>query len=1139
MSYLVSLAQIQNDTENDIDIRIVGLEDIAKDHRRIAQKQLEIQESAVKQILSDKEKECLQLFRLTSSTQDATYEWYKDHVEARVDGTCEWFLNHDNFKSWLQEDSGPLLVSADPGCGKSVLAKYLIEDRLPRSAAICYFFFKDQDQNTVRQALCAILHQLLLQKPALIKYAMEEFAKDGHGLINTTKSLWTVLGNSVRDPQSGPIIIVLDALDECAPSEFEDLIRRIKSQLHSDHSGQSKLKYLLTSRPYEQIVCKFVSLLESFPFIRIPGEEESESISREVNYVIRYRVKQLANEKGLSDSLQNHLAKRLLEIPHRTYLWVYLVFDFLMTESFRKTADGINSIILSLPTNLYDAYERILNASKKGPEARRALTIVLAAVRPLTLSEMNIALNVRSTSKCIHDLDLEEDKDFGSRLRDLCGLFISIHHDKVYFLHQTAREFLIAHTTSAATPPSDSCWQHSIASREAHNVLAEICVVYLDFFNNKIASTVVQKGSVKDFEIYPFLDYSALNWAMHYREAYISRGDYLSYFALRICGADSKSLQAWLPLYWKSTNRVWIEGHTSLMLASYFGLEQIVMLLLEQSAHLDSRDGRSRTSLSWAAEKGHGSIVKLLLEKGAEFDFKDNHGMTPMSDAAKNGHESIVKLLLEKGAEIDAKGGPYGQTPLSWAAENGHESIVNLLLEKGDEIDAKDNEFGRTPLSWAAENGHESTVKLLLEKGAEFDFEEKYGWRPLSWAASRGHESIVKLLLEKGAEFDFQNKFGITAVSWAASRGHESIVKLLLEKGAKFDLTDDMIPLLQAAKEGHESIVKLFLEKGAEIDAKDDRFGRTPLSWATENGHESIVKLLLEKGAEFNAKDNDLGRTPLSWAASRGHQPIVKLLLEKGAEIESKDDRYGQTPLLWAAENGHESIVILLLEKGAELEAKDNECGRTPLSWAAKNGHESIVKLLLEEGAEIDAKDNEFGRTPLSWVAENGHESIVKLLLERGADVDSTECNGLTPLLWAALSGHITIVKLLLNEGANLDAKDEICGQTPLAWAAENGYMAIVQLLLEEGVDLESTDKEIGQTPLSLAAENGYEAIVKLLLEEGADPKSKDKVYGQTALEWAAENGHGTIVKLLLVKSEKQEEYAIESKQSDSCPQLL
>jgi hypothetical protein len=42
-------------------------------------------------------RECLYLFRLTTSAKDTIYERYKDYVLARVYGTYEWFMNHDNF----------------------------------------------------------------------------------------------------------------------------------------------------------------------------------------------------------------------------------------------------------------------------------------------------------------------------------------------------------------------------------------------------------------------------------------------------------------------------------------------------------------------------------------------------------------------------------------------------------------------------------------------------------------------------------------------------------------------------------------------------------------------------------------------------------------------------------------------------------------------------------------------------------------------------------------------------------------------------------------------------------------------------------------------------------------------------------
>ncbi|KAJ4146961.1 hypothetical protein LMH87_001514 [Akanthomyces muscarius] len=504
-----------------------GLPEVLKEQRDIAKEQLQTQKDLAEQRLSreeqDERQKCHQLFRLTTGSKDATYEWYKDRVAERVDGTCSWLLRHEKFQDWLKQESGPLLVTADPGCGKSVLAKYLIDHQISQSApstTICYFFFKDQDQSTVRQALCALLHQFFSQRPALIEHALPPFRKNGPGLIDSTKSLWEILRTAVQDPQAGP------------------------GQCQGDKFSHGKLKYLLTSRPYEQIVSEFRDLLESFPNIRIPGEQQSEKISQEVNLVITHRINQLSKKKGLSDKIKVHLEKRLQEITHRTYLWAYLVFQYLEEENWKRTQKGIDSTIKSLPGSVNQAYEQILSKSTERLKVQKALSVILVASRPLTLSEMNIALNIDESSQSIRDIDLESEKDFESSLRSLCGLFISIHHGRIYFLHQTAREFLLADPARAVSTPGLH-WHRSISTSQAHAVLAKLCVLYLNLYNtdDSISRNATLEASDSDDNHSvgshsvngdALLNYSAKTWGCHFRDANIVDGNGTMDSALKI-----------------------------------------------------------------------------------------------------------------------------------------------------------------------------------------------------------------------------------------------------------------------------------------------------------------------------------------------------------------------------------------------------------------------------------------------------------------------------------------------------------------------------------------------------------------------------------------------------------------------------
>ncbi|KAL1386562.1 hypothetical protein HDK64DRAFT_339281 [Phyllosticta capitalensis] len=521
--------------------------DFQKKQLEVYTQQLDVSTQHLNFVLSQDENECISSFA-------RDYMGYKNDVSGRIPGTCQWFVDRPKFHKFLSE-SGPglLLVTADPGCGKSVLSKHLIDSVLPEKtrAQVCYFFFKDghSDSMSLNVALCSMIHQLLRAKPALVKHAMKPFKENGTELFKSDTDLRDILVNMATEEN---VVCVLDALDECKKNDLHNLCQFLDEPLKE--RKKPRLRFLMTSRPYDRITSEFHNQED----LRIPGEadETSGTIRQEISLVIQYKVKRLKDDLKLSDELAAEIEKRLFEVPHRTYLWVHLVFDDLSHETtsaesnsqnvyvqrehtiFKRTKKGIQERLQTLPTSLNQAYEKILSrAPEKDKERlRKAFCIILAARRPLTVLEMNIAMETTAKTCSWDDLDRERDEDFAQSLRNMAGLFISITGGKIYLIHQTAREFLQAEAqTTQYSRGEDSTWQNSIHMNEAHHTLAKITCRYLYV----LAKTL----ETPETEIPVFQDYAAVEWNDHCLDALMGDGDStrLDRFYQWVIGALHKS----------------------------------------------------------------------------------------------------------------------------------------------------------------------------------------------------------------------------------------------------------------------------------------------------------------------------------------------------------------------------------------------------------------------------------------------------------------------------------------------------------------------------------------------------------------------------------------------------------------------
>jgi ankyrin repeat protein len=122
------------------------------------------------------------------------------------------------------------------------------------------------------------------------------------------------------------------------------------------------------------------------------------------------------------------------------------------------------------------------------------------------------------------------------------------------------------------------------------------------------------------------------------------------------------------------------DGFTPLHLASFFGHEQAVRLLLAAGADvaIAADNPSSVLPLHSAVARDNTEIARLLVEAGAEVNVKQQGGWTPLHAAAQNGNSEIVDVLLQHGAD-PRDPNDEGRTPIDMAAEAGHEEVLDRL----------------------------------------------------------------------------------------------------------------------------------------------------------------------------------------------------------------------------------------------------------------------------------------------------------------------------------------------------------------------------------------------------------------------------------------------------------------------------
>jgi WD40 repeat protein len=377
--------------------------------------------------------------------------------DARMSGTCEWFLAKKSYLKWrdfVPDAPSVLWVNGNPAAGKSVLAGYIV-GQLQKTRSDCsYFFFKHGDK--FKSQLSACLRSLAFQMACTnvqVRETLLEMQRDDIKFDNDNeRTIWRKLFLSgIFQTKFPRHYWVIDALDECV--NFTFLFDLMLSKL--DES--IPLRILITSRETSELQKHFFSLgAHRSQFERISAADTLPDIKLLVEAKARSLVVRDEEDRAA-------LVEKILGNSKGSFLWTVLVLKELSNS---HGEEEINQVLDDVPRGMEPLYQRTLESMSQAARgkglAKAILTWATCATRPLTTKELDGALKID-----VHDNfpKLEES------IVALCGQLVTVDKfSKVQMVHQTAREFLLNDNLES---------EFAINKTKAHTQIARVCLTYL------------------------------------------------------------------------------------------------------------------------------------------------------------------------------------------------------------------------------------------------------------------------------------------------------------------------------------------------------------------------------------------------------------------------------------------------------------------------------------------------------------------------------------------------------------------------------------------------------------------------------------------------------------------------------------
>lgn len=418
-----------------------------------------------------------------------------------------WIFEHPDFLQWCEGEQTHLLwIKGDPGKGKTMLLCGII-DELKKSVGdthlVAFFFCQAADLrlNSATAVLRGLIYLLVDQLPSLCGHVLKRYDSAGSRLfedVNTWVALSDILTNVLEDPRLPNSYLIVDALDECV-TDLHLLLDFIVKQ----SSRSSRVKWIVSSRNWPSIE-EHLDLAAQKVMLRLELNEES--VSSAVGKYISFKVGHLTQLKKYDTKTRDAVQRHLSLNANGTFLWVALVCQELAKSPAWKTQKKLTVF----PPGLDALYRRMMDQMcnfEDGEDAtlcKDILAIVSVVYRPITLDEL-VALvealdDVRGNYEALTDIV------------GLCGSFLTLRERTVFFVHQSAKDFLLKEAGSDIFPLGIQHVHHSIFSQSLQVLSRTLC---RDMYDLRAPGFPIEKVQIPDPDPLAAVRYSCTSWGTH------------------------------------------------------------------------------------------------------------------------------------------------------------------------------------------------------------------------------------------------------------------------------------------------------------------------------------------------------------------------------------------------------------------------------------------------------------------------------------------------------------------------------------------------------------------------------------------------------------------------------------------------